>query len=98
MKSSLDLMKTLKIGIAGYDQMKARTMAIARGQRKLAKGEPTVWFTSVESLANPRQSWLDRSGFGEREGALGASKQMLQMAVLQGCAAIVKRFAGADRQ
>ena len=44
-------MKTLKIGIAGYDQMKARTMAIARGQHKPAKGEPTVWFTSVESLA-----------------------------------------------
>ena len=51
MKSSSNLMKTLKIGIAGYDQMKARTMAIARGQHKPAKGEPTVWFTSVESLA-----------------------------------------------
>ena len=25
-------MKTLKIGIAGYDRMKARTMAIARGE------------------------------------------------------------------
>lgn len=44
-------MKTLKIGIAGYDQMKARTMAIARGERKPAKGEPKVWFTSVESFA-----------------------------------------------
>ena len=44
-------MKTLKIGIAGYDRMKARTMAIARGELKPAKGEPTVWFTSVESFA-----------------------------------------------
>ena len=44
-------MKTLKIGIAGYDQMKARTMAIALGQHKPAKGEPKVWFTSVESFA-----------------------------------------------
>ena len=44
-------MKTLKIGIAGYDQMKARTMAIARGEHKPAKGEPKVWFTSVESFA-----------------------------------------------
>lgn len=44
-------MKTLKIGIAGYDQMKARTMAIARGESKPARGEPTVWFTSVESFA-----------------------------------------------
>lgn len=44
-------MKTLKIGIASYDQMKARTMAIARGDLKPGKGEPKVWFTSVESFA-----------------------------------------------
>ena len=36
---------------AGYDQMKARTMAIARGERTPAKGEPKVWFTSIESFA-----------------------------------------------
>ena len=44
-------MKTLKIGIAGYDRMKARTVAIARGEHKPARGEPTVWFTSIESFA-----------------------------------------------
>lgn len=44
-------MRTLKIGIADYDRMKARAMAIARGEHKPAKGEPTVWFTSVESFA-----------------------------------------------
>lgn len=44
-------MTTLKIGIADYDRMKARTMAIARGERKPSKDEPTVWFTSVESFA-----------------------------------------------
>ena len=44
-------MKTLKIGIAGYDRMKARTIAIARGEHKPAKGEPKVWFASVESFA-----------------------------------------------
>lgn len=44
-------MKTLKIGIANHDRMKARTMAIARGERKPAGSEPTVWFTSVESFA-----------------------------------------------
>ena len=38
MKGSLDIMKTLKIGIAGYDQMKARTMAIARGEHKPPQG------------------------------------------------------------
>ena len=44
-------MKTLRIGIAGYGRMKARTMAIARGEHRPARGEPTVWFTSVESFA-----------------------------------------------
>ena len=44
-------MKTLKIGIADYDRMKARAMVIARGEYKPAKGEPTVWFTSIESFA-----------------------------------------------
>ena len=44
-------MKTLKVGIAGYDQMKARTMAIVRGEYKPGKDEPKVWFTSVESFA-----------------------------------------------
>ena len=44
-------MKTLKIGIADYDRMKSRTMAIARGEHKPARGEPAVWFTSIESFA-----------------------------------------------
>lgn len=44
-------MKTLKIGIASYDRMKARTVAIARGEHRPTRGEPTVWFTSIESFA-----------------------------------------------
>ena len=44
-------MKTLKIGIADYNQMKARSMAIARGEHTPASGEPKVWFTSIESFA-----------------------------------------------
>ena len=44
-------MTTLKVGIAGYDEMKARTMRIARGEEKPARGDPQVWFTSLESLA-----------------------------------------------
>ena len=44
-------MTTLKVGIASYREMKARTLAIARGQRRLAPGEPKVWFTSTESFA-----------------------------------------------
>ena len=44
-------MKTLKIGIASYDRMKARTLAIARGEHKPAGGEPMMWFTSTDSFA-----------------------------------------------
>ena len=44
-------MKTLTIGIAGYDQIKARTLAIARGEHTPARGEPKVWFTSLDSFA-----------------------------------------------
>jgi len=44
-------MSTLKVGIASYDEMKALTMAVARGQRKLAPQEPRVWFPSTESFA-----------------------------------------------
>ena len=44
-------MKTLRIGIASYEEMKTRTMAIARGLHKPAPDEPKVWFTSAESFA-----------------------------------------------
>ena len=50
-RKGIAAMKTLRIGIAGYERMKARTMAIARGEHKPARGEPTVWFTSIESFA-----------------------------------------------
>jgi len=44
-------MTTLKVGIADYEEMKARTMRIARGEEKPAVGDPKVWFTSTESFA-----------------------------------------------
>lgn len=44
-------MSTLKVGIADYNEMKARTMRIARGEEKPAAGDPKVWFTSTESFA-----------------------------------------------
>jgi predicted transcriptional regulator len=44
-------MTTLKVGIASYEEMKARTMAVARGEHRVAAGEPKVWFTSTESFA-----------------------------------------------
>ncbi len=44
-------MTTLKVGIADYEEMKARTMRIARGEEKPGADDPKVWFTSTESFA-----------------------------------------------
>lgn len=44
-------MSTLKVGIANYDEMKALTLAVARGQRRVAPQEPRVWLPSTESFA-----------------------------------------------
>jgi predicted transcriptional regulator len=44
-------MTTLKVGIASYEEMKARTLRIARGEHRVARGEPKIWFTSTESFA-----------------------------------------------
>lgn len=44
-------MTTLKVGIADYEEMKARTMRIARGEEKPAASDPKVWFTSTKSFA-----------------------------------------------
>jgi predicted transcriptional regulator len=43
--------RVLRIGIASRDEMRARTLAIARGDIRPGPGEPKVWFTSIESLA-----------------------------------------------
>lgn len=44
-------MKTLRVGIASYEEMKARTLAVARGELRPAADEPKVWFRSAESFA-----------------------------------------------
>ena len=44
-------MKTLKVGIASYEAMKARTLAIAKGELRPNADDPKVWFTSPESFA-----------------------------------------------
>ena len=40
-----------QVGFASYADMKARTMAVERGERRVGRGEPKVWFTSTESFA-----------------------------------------------
>ena len=44
-------MRTLRVGIASYEQMKDRTLAITRGDYRPAADEPKVWFISAESFA-----------------------------------------------
>lgn len=56
-------MTTLKVGIASPQDMKARSLAIARGEVKVKRGDPKVWFTSPESfariLSNRNRALLD---------------------------------------
>ena len=44
-------MKTLRIGIAPYEEIKARSLVIARGELTPGPDEPKLWFASIESLA-----------------------------------------------
>ncbi len=44
-------MSALKVGIMTYAQMKARTVAIARGQYRPLPSDPKVFFTSIESMS-----------------------------------------------
>ena len=44
-------MATLKIGIMSYEDMKAYTNAIAKGEYKRKRSEPKIWFTSMQSFA-----------------------------------------------
>ena len=43
--------KVLKIGIIPREDYKKRTIAIARGEYKPKRGEPKVWFESINSMA-----------------------------------------------
>jgi len=43
--------KTVIIGIMPYDKFKRYTIAIACGKYKPKKKEPTVWFESIETMA-----------------------------------------------
>jgi len=43
--------KTIKIGIISRENYKKRSIAIAKGEHKPKRGEPRVWFESVQSMA-----------------------------------------------
>lgn len=44
-------MTTLRVGIVSFEEMKSRTMRIARGEQRVSPREPRVWFSSTESFA-----------------------------------------------
>jgi predicted transcriptional regulator len=56
-------MNILRVGIASAQEMKDRTLAIARGDLKPRPSDPKVWFTSPESfariLSNRNRALLD---------------------------------------
>jgi predicted transcriptional regulator len=45
------MMKKIVIGVMPQKQIRARALAIARGDYKPKPGEPKVWFTSMKSVA-----------------------------------------------
>lgn len=44
-------MKKMVIGIASQQAIRARVLAIARGEHRPRPDEPKIWFTSMRSLA-----------------------------------------------
>lgn len=44
-------MTIIKIGIASQEQIRARILAVAKGQLKPKSSDPKVWFTSMSSLS-----------------------------------------------
>ena len=44
-------MKTIIIGVMPQEQIRSRTIAIAKGEYKPKPGEPRIWFTSMKPVA-----------------------------------------------
>ncbi len=44
-------MKTIVIGVMSQQQIRARAIAIAKGEYKPKPDEPNIWFTSMTSVA-----------------------------------------------
>ena len=44
-------LKTITVGIMSKEAYKARTISIAKGEYKVKKDEPKIWFESIKSLA-----------------------------------------------
>jgi len=44
-------MKTIGVGVMPQEQIRARAIAIAKGEYKPKPGEPKIWFSSMKSVA-----------------------------------------------
>ena len=44
-------MRVLRMSVASYANLKARTLAIARGEHVPSDDEPKLWVTSLDSVA-----------------------------------------------
>jgi predicted transcriptional regulator len=44
-------LKTIVIGVMPQQEIRARAIAVAKGQYKPKPGEPRIWFTSMKSVA-----------------------------------------------
>ena len=62
-------MTPLKIGIASYEEMKAFTLGVARGKRRVTPDEPKLWFTSTESIAKVLSSGNREFAACHRQGS-----------------------------
>ncbi len=55
-------MKKVVIGIMSQDKVRKRVLAIARGEHKLGRNEPKIWFPSmklvVEVLSDSNRAFL----------------------------------------
>lgn len=45
------LKNIVRVGIMSREQFRARTLAIAQGRYKPKRGEPRIWFESLQSMA-----------------------------------------------
>ena len=63
------LLREHGIGIASLDEMKARTLAVARGELRLPPDEPKLWFSSIDLLVKSLKA------IGERAAKRAAKKE-----------------------
>jgi predicted transcriptional regulator len=72
---------TLRVGIAPFEETKARTLAIARGEQQVGPDDPRIWFTSLESFTRVLS---DRNRDLLRLIAKSKPQSMTELALLSG--------------